>query len=421
MFFFLRGGVGIATLCISVYAAILALGFHKIIPPVFQYDLEPDINILYLKLYLQATFFYLVATTSGYLSERFKHKREALEQAKLDTNAILQSMNSGLIVVDLKGNLLYKNKVADKILGQATEKSLDELTQKLPEFGKYLSKLLHEKFLGKLEEVKLGTRTIGINTSRLQGKNGEKRGAIFVFQDLTEAKITERLATIGRFSSDLAHEVRNPVTAIQGSCELIKAGTTLNEKKRLLEIVLRESQNLNEVVTNFLSFTRDEPLKLEPIKVEKVIADAVKIAKEVFPHNEIPVKVIQSAPLGLKLDRDQMKTAFLNLITNAIQSMNGEGELQIEIKHPGEKYKLFEEEHQVPQNLAVITFKDTGQGISEADLPQIFNPFFTTRKEGTGIGLSIVSRIVENHNGQIEVKSRVGEGTIFTIYLPYAS
>ncbi|MDI6840922.1 MAG: ATP-binding protein [bacterium] len=422
IFFFLKGGMWIATFCIPIYGGILMLEFYKIINPIFPLFTKPDPNALYLKLYLQATFFYLVAATSGYIAERFKRRGEVLEQIRLDTNTILQGMNSGLIVVDTHYNVLYKNEIAEKILDCQVKDGLHEIVEKMPEFGQWITRLLNEKLQERFQKITIGAKIIGINISWLQ----DKRGVILVLQDLTEVEITERLAAIGKFSSDLAHEIRNPIAAIQGSCELIKEGINDEEKTRLFDVVLKEAQHLNNIVTNFLSFAKPTPLNPKSVEVGELINDAVKLAKGCKGHSErseesngVTVKITQKLPLWLKLDKEQMKIAFLNLIINALQAMDGEGKLQIEVTHPGNKYSLLKEERIATKSEAVITFKDTGPGIQDSNLPHIFTPFYTTKKGGTGLGLSIVSKIIEAHRGKIEVRSEVGEGTVFAIHLPY--
>ncbi len=414
IFFFLKGGVFIATFSLFMYAGLLLLEFHNIVPMVFSLLQELDSYTLYMRIYLQATFFYLVAVTSGYLAEQLRQKREEVRQVKFDTSTILQSINSGILVVDHLGNLLYKNKSADQILKTPIRKNIKELPDEF-------AKLLNDNFKKGFQEINIGSRVIGVNTSWLQSTRGEQRGIVLIFQDLTDSKITERLATIGSFSGDLAHEIRNPVTAIKGSSELIKEGVSEGQKEKLIDNIITQSERLNTVVTHFLSFSKPIPLNLETIKIGKIINESIELAN----INKIPIEFIQDTPKDLQLiiDSEQIKTAFLNLIINALQSMNFNGDkpkkLDIRLILPSHKYSILEEQKVAYKDEIVITFQDSGLGISDHDIQQIFTPFYTTKRGGAGLGLSIVSKIIELHKGRIEVKSELEGGTCFAVHLPY--
>ena len=423
IFFFLKGGVFIATLSLFTYSALLLLETRKIVPAIFPLPSELDPYTLYMRIYLQATFFYLVAVISGYLAERLRQKGEEVEQVKLDTSTILQSINSGILVVDPLGNLLYKNETAEQILETPIHKNIKELPD---EFAELLNLHSQKGF----QEINIGSRVIEVSTSWLQNTRGEQRGTVLIFQDITDAKITERLATIGSFSGDLAHEIRNPVTAIQGSSELIKEGVSKTQREKLMDNILSQSKRLNTIVTNFLSFTKPTPLNLQPVEINKVIKESIKLANT----DKIPVEFIQNSPLRLIIDSEQIKTAFLNIIINAFQSITSSSvrtqftvsekpskakKLIIKITPPFHKYSIFEEQKTTRPDEVVITFQDSGPGIPDSELQQIFTPFYTTKKNGEGLGLAIVSKIIESHKGRVQVKSKLGEGTCFAIYLPY--
>ena len=419
IFFFLRGGVFIATFSILPYATLLLLEYHKIIPMIFPLSQELDPYTLYMRLYLQATFFYLVAVTSGYLAEQLRRKGKEVEQVKLDTSTILQSINSGIIVIDHLGNLLYKNESAEQILKTPIHKNIKELPDEF-------AKLLNDNFKKGFQEINIGSKVIGVNTSWLQNTRGEQRGIVLIFQDLTDSKITERLATIGSFSGDLAHEIRNPVAALQGSSELIKEGVSKTQREKLINNIISQSERLNTIVTNFLSFTKPTPLNLESVEIGEIINESIELAN----IDKIPIEFIQNQKtpknLQLTVDREQIKTVFSNLIINALQSMNSSKnkgysiqKLILEIISPSHKYSIFEEQMTTNSDEAVIIFQDSGPGIPDHELQQVFTPFYTTRKGGTGLGLSIVSKIVESHKGRVEVKSKLGKGSCFIIHLPY--
>jgi two-component system sensor histidine kinase PilS (NtrC family) len=420
IFFLFRGGIVAATLCLLAYGSTLQFEFHKLIAPVFAAS-SPDLSTLYARLYLQATYVYLIALTSGYLAARIRQKGEALEQVKLDTSTILHSIESGLLVFDHRGNVLHKNKKAEEILASTVGNRIEDFSSETKE---WIEGLLEEGF----QETQLSSRIIGIHTSKLRDTRGEDRGVVLVLDDLTDSKIKERLITIGEFSGDLAHEVRNPLAAIQGSCELIKEGVDREEEKSLVENILSHTVRLNDVVTSFLSFTKPIYPDLKPAEIGEVVDEAIRLApgqaevsteKRTHGLARMPIEVVRPEPLWVKLDREQMKTVFLNIIVNAYDAANSSTRLRIDITPPLHAYSFLGDKKTAADNEVVVSFTDTGKGIPDSDVPKLFTPFYTTKKGGVGLGLSIVSRIVEKHRGRIEAKSRTGEGTVLAVHLPY--
>lgn len=424
IFFSLKGGsvlaaLIVATLCVASYGTLLLLEFKKIILPVLFSVTTYDPDELYFSFYMQTVFFYLAATTSGYLGERFKQKSLALEQAKLDTDTILHSINSGLIAIDYEGNSLYKNNTLDKIIGTKIKKNIKEI----PELKEWADKFLSaERNTSKkkepipgFQEITMHSKTLGINIYPLQATSGERRGVLLAIQDLTEIRIMEEMATIGRFSANLAHEVRNPISAMLGPCEVLKENKIDdNDKNKLLNIIFEQSQRLNNIVTSFLAFAKPTKAKYKKTEIGKLVKSTINLI------GSESIKLEQKQEIWLDVDPEQMKIAFSNFILNALDAIKNKdnGELRVEILSPGDKYSIFGEGKSVSSKEVVINFIDNGIGIPDEILIRIFAPFYTTKPSGVGLGLSIVSRIIEEHRGKIEVKSRVGEGTVFTLHLP---
>lgn len=416
MFFFLKGGTVIATLCSAAYGGLLLMEFNRALNSVLLSSLTHDPDALYLDFYVKTIFFYLLAATSGYLGERFRQKSEALEQVKLDTDTILHSIYSGLIAIDYEGNLLYKNSKVDKIIGFTIKKNIKEIT----ELKDWSHKILTGEISRGFQEITLNFKILGINIYPLQTTGGRKRGILLIIQDITETKLTEELATIGRFSANLAHEVRNPISAILGPCELLKEDK-LNEqeKQKLVTIISEQSQRLNDIVTNFLAFAK-------PINVTYKLSEIGSLIKEtirLIGFSSIELK--QKKEIWVTIDPEQMKIVFSNLILNAIDAINSNDKptqkIEIEVLSSGDAYSLFGEQKVVSKEEVVINFRDNGIGLPEDQLKRIFTPFYTTKPAGVGLGLSIVSRIIENHKGKIELKSKLNEGTVFSVTLPLPS
>jgi two-component system sensor histidine kinase HydH len=226
-------------------------------------------------------------------------------------------------------------------------------------------------------------------------------------QELLQA---EKLSAIGQLSAGLAHEIRNPLSSIKGAVEILAADYPPDHRKhRMLKVLDREADRLNKVLTNFLSFARPQKMQFKPSNAVDRLEGVIRLieAQLTKAHIEIVRHYPDSPPLVV-MDDEQLGQVFLNLLLNAIQAMPHGGKLNIDVrvvktkKDPGLQ----------------LQFRDTGVGIKPEDLPNLFNPFFTTKQEGTGLGLAICYRIIEQHGGRIRVESEPGQGTTFSLWLP---
>ncbi len=220
----------------------------------------------------------------------------------------------------------------------------------------------------------------------------------------------EKLSAIGQLSAGLAHEIRNPLSSIKGAVEILAPDYPPRHKKhRMLQVLDREADRLNEVLTTFLSFAKPQPMQLKKTDVIKRLDTVIGLIESQADKANINIicRYPDKLPL-INMDEEKMGQVFLNLMLNAIQAMPQGGNLTIAL-------------NQVIKDgnpMLKLDFSDTGIGIKPDNLPNLFNPFFTTKQEGTGLGLSICYRIVEQHGGKIGVESKPGEGATFTIWLP---
>jgi len=244
-------------------------------------------------------------------------------------------------------------------------------------------------------------------------------GLIGVCQDLSLIKQMEermrqadRLATVGRLAANMAHEIRNPLASISGAVQMLVRDLPANGgRERLVEIVLRELGRLNDLVGDFLDYARPAPMA--PIAVDmSQLLDEVLLLIE---HRSLPpnLKIIREYGESLiaHVDPQQMRQAIWNLCLNAVQAIpDGNGEIRVGSRllssDPGR---------------VQLWISDTGSGIAEDDLPHVFEPFYSTKPEGSGLGLAVVYRVVQDHRGQIEMRTQPGEGTTFTLTLPAVS
>ena len=230
-----------------------------------------------------------------------------------------------------------------------------------------------------------------------------------------EARRSERLAALGQMSAGLAHEIRNPLGVIKGSSEMLNEKLANSDplSSELAGYISSEVNRLSALVTRFLDFARPLHAHTHPQEVTAVMDRVLKSVAEQWKGG--PVRVMKNYVPGLPpamIDEGLCEQVFVNLIQNAYEAMgeNG-GELQVEIS------KAWSE----GRNVIEVRLDDSGPGIPEELREQIFNPFFTTKKTGVGLGLSIVSKIMDEHHGSIRVEPAAGNGTRFVLYFPAAS
>ncbi|MGC2061593.1 MAG: ATP-binding protein [Thermodesulfovibrionales bacterium] len=215
-----------------------------------------------------------------------------------------------------------------------------------------------------------------------------------------------KLAAIGELAANVAHEINNPLTSIMGYAELIREETDIAIIMRDIDIISRESLRARNIVQQLLEFARKRPLELREISPDELLKDTVELVRGQLKKARIRIVEEYGSLPSIMGDANQMKQVFLNIINNAAHSMSDTGGILTITTTSAEDH-------------VQITIKDTGRGILPEVLPKIFEPFFTTKQDkGTGLGLSITYKIIQSHNGRIDIKSEVGTGTAFTLTLP---
>lgn len=215
----------------------------------------------------------------------------------------------------------------------------------------------------------------------------------------------DALANLGRMAAHLAHEIRNPLSIIRGAVDRLRTSPTMSEAdEELLGFLPEEVDRLDEIVSRYLNFARIEPPKLAPVNVMDLVKESVAMTQRELTDKGVRVHISSAPNLPpIRLDAPRIKQALLNLLLNAVQSMPEGGEIHIALSHQKKHLRL--------------DMRDTGKGISKSQLSKIFEPFYTTKQTGSGLGLAIVAKIVEDHNGKIQVRSQPDEGTTFTLFL----
>ncbi len=387
-----------------------------------------------LQLFVNSATFFLVAILGSQLAERLKETGRELEAQRIDLRNlrtlhedIVENIPSGVITLDLTGKIVSFNRGAQKIIGIAVEQIRDKNWRETP-FGaiKELEVFFSaptSAFAGCSQELAIRGLDghpipVGINLTPLKSSEGRLVGLVGIFQDLTERRKTEarlrqadRLATAGQLAAGLAHEVRNPLAAISGCIELIKeAGTA---RPQLLDIVLREAERLKLVTGQFLDFAKPTLASQKQCNLVALVAEAVSLLeKSCDSAHPVTFSIQREAEEVMAAgDPDQLKQALWNLGLNAIQAMYMGGRLSFVIRRHGSENG---------DNWVGIELTDTGQGIPPEEVERIFDPFYTTKPGGTGLGLTITQKIIDNLGGRIEVISREGGGSTFRVLLKQA-
>jgi two-component system sensor histidine kinase PilS (NtrC family) len=372
--------------------------------------------------------FYAVAYLSSHLSESLRRTGTELED-KLGKLANLQafneniinSMRGGLLTTNLDGFITLFNKSASEITGHKPERIIGTHARKvfgfLQEEGQVIPcNQLPMRFEKSIKNANGKEIYLGVTVSQLLVEANRHIGYVYTFQDLTEIKELEeqvrqkeQMAAIGRMAAGIAHEIRNPLTAISGSFHLLKAGLTLDEdQRRLMDNISLETKRLYKIITDFLSYAR--PIKFTPRLVDlkqltKDTVDLFRNSPEVTVKHMIEYSFEANNSLYCQADPDLIRQVLWNLCNNAVKAMPEGGMLSISLEstHEGK---------------VAITFRDTGHGFTSEEQDKIFEPFQSSFRGGIGLGLSIVSQIVEAHHGLIQVSSSQGQGTTFQIALP---
>jgi two-component system sensor histidine kinase PilS (NtrC family) len=374
---------------------------------------RPDLKSLQAVIFINLFAYASIAYLANKLASRMRQadvalldKSFELENLQVLHESIVHSISSGLITTDLDGAIKLVNPAAQSLLGRGgqdfTVLNVHELFSDAlpyPNTGRY--------------EVKARTpggaeKMFGIGSSALLGSGGATIGYIFTFTDLTEIRrlerelrLRDRLAAVGRLASGIAHEIRNPLSSIAGSVKMLTGIAALTEDQRaLLGIVTRESERLNSIISDFLTYSRDRKFESMRVNLCQLLDDTLTLLenRDAGINIERRFSYQEAAAEG---DGDKLKQVFWNLSSNAIRAMPGGGVLTVSLDQFEGSWR--------------IRFQDTGEGIPPQLIEKIFEPFQSGFEGGTGLGLAIVYRIVQAHGALITVRSEAGQGTEFTL------
>jgi two-component system, NtrC family, sensor histidine kinase PilS len=422
----LPGGVVIGALASLLYFADVVWGHGESVPS----------TVL-----LQIGLFAIVALVTGWLGDRVRRERlsrgaveSELRQLRLETDDILASISTGIMTVDPRGRLVYMNPAAEVLLdlpgralqGQEVVRVLEDVA---PGLGDTLRRSLETRIpLSRAKSVGLrnGERiTLGISTTILEPEDGTLPSVTAIFQDITDQdrieqlnRRNERLEAVAELSASMAHEIKNPLASIRSAVEQITRPDLDDDDRAVLQrLVVTESDRVSRLLAEFIEFSRMRMGEVMEVDLHQVARDALALVRQHPDTRDARVKVterIQAGGLRITGDADLLHRAIFNLLLNASQFAGEEGTVEL----------VMERVERAPGGVSIrepvrIAVRDSGPGVHPEDVPRIFDPFFTTRKGGSGLGLAVVHRAVEAHQGIVLVESwGEGAGAEFAIYLP---
>ncbi len=347
---------------------------------------------------------------------------------------LITGMRNGIIVIEREGRLVAMNDAAYASLGLVpgptdVGRPVADILVATPELAAVFARVFDTDVLPNRAEVRLAPsgRAIGYTLSLVRNRLGDVTGAALFFKDLTRVeqieereRLRDRLAALGEMAAAIAHEVKNPLAGIEVMAGLLKRRLADNaEALTLLNDIITEAKMANSIVLEVLEFVRPVRLHVASVDVASLLNDALLMADSLVPRRGVSVSV--DTPPGLpeiEGDDHQLRQIFTNLLANALEALNGDGRVVVRVSQltrpawpPGEDS---------PSGPALqIDVEDDGPGIPESIRERIFSPFFTTKPRGSGLGLAIVRKLVDAHDGRIELRpGSTGSGTCFRLVLP---
>ncbi|MBF0274841.1 MAG: GHKL domain-containing protein, partial [Nitrospinae bacterium] len=424
-----RGGILAASFASIFYGSLITLQLYQIITPLGAYDYSEVLEISFYRVVSNIIGFFLIGVLSGYLSEKLKKVDDELEANKQNLlrlqelhGNVIRSIDVGLIITDSAGKVITVNNFAYNILG--IEKNIDEGTDinevisldEIPEILNSLksNKLLHERL--DVEHIKGNQEKINLDVNFSFWKTEQEmvNGLVIILQDITKEKkmektikLHEKLAAVGKLAAGLAHEIRNPLASMSGSIQMLNAEAKKVDEKhdKLYQIINREAGRLNTIVTQFLEYASPVPPEFKEVDVKVFFEDFLQLLEKDERFRAIEIKLETPYEVLYSFDEKSLKQILWNIAVNAMES----------IKEAGRKKGLIHWRVEKKGESLVIYLRDNGKGISDALYKNIFTPFYTTKSNGTGLGLALVYNLVQEHNGTITINRDLPEGVEFKI------
>jgi two-component system, NtrC family, sensor histidine kinase PilS len=400
---------------------------------VFLHPIDPALQD-----FMRIGLFCVMAVAMAAVGDRLRRTGTALgametelRQLRLETGDILDGIDTALVTVDGKGRLMYMNTAAVNLLGIGADDIevrpvLEELERSAPGLGRLMRRTGATRVpVGRFEirrNGEDGAHYLSVRTTVLD-RDGDPT-VTAVIQDISEARQidellhrAERLEAVAALGASLAHEIKNPLASIRSAAEQLDGSRLRAEDRTKLHgLIVMESERLSRLLTEFMDFSRFDAQKWSLVDLGRVAGDAIDLVAR-HPDRAPGLRIEfekPETPVVVDGDQDLLHRALFNLVLNAVQHSGPTGVVRVEVDRPNGDMPASVE---LPEPVRVRV-RDSGPGVPAEDIPRMFDPFFTRRTGGTGLGLALVHRAVEAHRGTILVDSPAGAGACFTIYLP---
>jgi two-component system sensor histidine kinase PilS (NtrC family) len=411
----------VALLSFILFGAILELSFFEIVPSysVTHVGVKGLQAVIFINLFAYLAIAYLATRLAAKLRQfgvQLEIQSGELENLQALHENIVNSISSGIITTTLDGRITHVNPAAERLLQRRKEEILATPVGQL-----ILDRLPHVQDVPLHLEVRSATprgaqRTFAVTASALTIPERGTLGYVYALDDLTEIRrlereirLRDRMSAVGRLANAIAHEIRQPLTSISGSVELLADIGALDEEQRVLtDVVQRESERLNKIITEFLQYSREVDYHFGEHNLVALLDDSIRQlhSQPEFEGTEPKIKTVRDISVEhapALVDGDRIRQVFSNLAGNAVQAMRGSGTLTISLRGDPENW--------------TIEFSDTGPAIPSHLVDKIFEPYQSRVRGGTGLGLAIVYQIVQAHDAKITVQSEPDQGTRFTLTL----
>ena len=394
-----RGALLVAASACILYGTLIDLEYFHIIPTLGE-TIGDDVLFT---LSINFSAFFAIAFLISLLLERLEKSGKKLRSLEALHKCVLESIQTGVITLDRENRILYLNKAAEFILGYKSKSLIEQPINKLFSHAE-ITPGPRQSFSFVKPNGKL--IYLGLGVSSLTDEMGKYVGKVIVFQDITHLKRVEKLSLLNELASHLAHDIRTPLTSISGCLQMLRKENISSENKTLIKLALEETNRLNALISDYLSYARPHKER-EKVDIAQLIKETITLFKENSEDKKITIDTALLEKTYVRGNKEEIRQLFWNLFVNAKEAMPNRGMLKVIMKKE--------------QNMTKIMVQDTGSGIPVEIQDRIFEPFFTTKPNGTGLGLAIVHKIVNEHEGKIEVENQPGKGTSINLYFPLIS
>jgi two-component system sensor histidine kinase PilS (NtrC family) len=409
----------IAALAFILYGTVLELNYYGLVKS--YYTTHPGLKALQAIIFVNLFAYLAIAYLAGLLSTKLRQARGqlkdasgALENLQILHENIIQSISSGLITTGLDGHITLVNNAAQKLLECAPAHLLGTPVSEL-----FLDPLPNAESPQAHAEVRCDAangfrKNLRVRVATLNLPEVGTLGYVYALDDLTEirrlereVRMQDRLAAVGRLAAAIAHEIRNPLTSIAGSVSMLSTIPDMNQEQRqLLDIVTRESQRLNGIITDFLAYSRGKQYRFDKTDLVPLLEDTLTLMRHRMTAENTRIEIesrFEVSEAWTLADGDKIKQVFWNFGENAVRAMRDGGTLRVALERLGDDWQ--------------VSFADTGTGMTPQQTERIFEPFQSNFEGGTGLGLAVVYQIVQAHEGKVWARSKPNQGTTFVLRL----